>query len=64
MKDVEVCDMPRGADIQALIRGFPNGETRPLRWSFLSEYIGQKSEPGELKHLSNQRNRNQPRFPK
>ena len=27
MKDVVVCDKPRGADKQALIRGFPNGET-------------------------------------
>ncbi len=26
-KDVEVCDKPRGAGKQALIRGFPNGET-------------------------------------
>jgi len=30
MKDVEVCDKPRGADKRALIRGCPNGETRPL----------------------------------
>ena len=29
MKDVVVCDKPRGADKQALIRGFPNGETQP-----------------------------------
>ena len=29
MKDVVVCDKPRGADKQALIRGFPNGETPP-----------------------------------
>ncbi len=27
MKDVEVCEKPRGADKQALIRGCPNGET-------------------------------------
>ena len=27
MKDVEVCDKPRGAGKQALIRGFPNGGT-------------------------------------
>jgi len=27
MKDVVICDKPRGADKQALIRGFPNGET-------------------------------------
>ena len=31
MKDVEVCDMPRGAGKQALIRGFPNGETQPVQ---------------------------------
>ena len=31
MKDVVVCDKPRGADKQASIRGFPNGETRPVR---------------------------------
>ncbi len=28
----------------------------------VTEYIGYESEPGELKHLSNRRNRNQPRF--
>ena len=31
MKDAGACDMPRGAGSQAVIRGFPNGETwRPL----------------------------------
>ena len=35
----------------------------PARVS-LTEYIGQGGEPGELKHLSSRRNRNQPRFPK
>src|SRR5262249_3030866 len=29
MKDVDGCDKPRGAADQALIRGFPNGETHP-----------------------------------
>ena len=29
MKDVEGCDKPGGAVKQALIPGFPNGETRP-----------------------------------
>ena len=29
MKDVAGCDKPRGAAKQALIRGFPNGETHP-----------------------------------
>jgi hypothetical protein len=28
MKDVGGCDMPRGAVNRAVIRGFPNGETR------------------------------------
>jgi hypothetical protein len=37
MKDVVVCDKPRVADKQALIRGFPNGatylgNTRYLLW--------------------------------
>jgi hypothetical protein len=27
MKDVAACDKPRGAGKQALIRGYPNGET-------------------------------------
>ena len=27
MKDVVICDKPRGADKHALILGFPNGET-------------------------------------
>ena len=30
MKDVVACDKPRGAGKQALILGFPNGETRPF----------------------------------
>ena len=64
MKDVEVCDKPRGADKRALILGFPNGETRPHKWSFLTESIGQEGEPGELKYLSTRRKRNQTRFPK
>lgn len=29
MKDVEICDKPRGADKRAVIRGCPNGETPP-----------------------------------
>ncbi len=28
MKDVVICDKPRVVDKQAVIRGFPNGETR------------------------------------
>jgi len=32
MKDVGACDKPRGAGKRAIIRGFPNGVTRP--WSY------------------------------
>ena len=28
MKDAVACDMPRGAGLRAVIRGFPNGGTR------------------------------------
>ena len=64
MKDVEVCDKPRGAGKQALIRGFPNGATwlDELQSSY-AEYIGMRSERGEVKHLSTPRKRNQLRFP-
>jgi len=30
MKDVVICEKPRGADKQAVIRGCPNGETHPI----------------------------------
>ena len=36
----------------------------PAERSFNAESIGDKSERGELKHLSSYRKRNQPRFPK
>ena len=62
MKDVVICDKPRGADKQALIRGFPNGETHLFEVP-ITESIGYGGEPGELKHLSTRRKRNQPRFP-
>ena len=58
MKEVEGCHKPRGAVNQALIRGFPNGETclgKPR--TSVSEYIGHGSERRELKHLSNARKR-------
>eukprot|EP00657_Telonema_sp_P-1_P010110 TRINITY_DN43_c0_g1_i21.p3 TRINITY_DN43_c0_g1~~TRINITY_DN43_c0_g1_i21.p3 ORF type:complete len:111 (+),score=21.06 TRINITY_DN43_c0_g1_i21:143-475(+) len=64
MKDVVACDKSRGAGKQALIREFPNGETHPACWVLCTEYIGVWSEPGELKHLSTRRKRNQPRFRK
>ena len=58
MKEVEGCHKPRGAVNQALIRGFPNGETcLGKSRASLSEFIGQGSERCELKHLSNARKR-------
>ena len=63
MKDVVACDKPRGAGKQALIRGFPNGETQPACGLSPTEYIGRRGEPGELKYLSTRRKRNQPIFP-
>ena len=38
MKDVEGCDKPREAVKQALIRGFPNGETQfiLINYSYLN----------------------------
>ena len=38
-KDVVGDEMPRGAVKHALIRGCPNGETRPTCGSSISEYI-------------------------
>ena len=47
----------------ALIRGYPNGETRQSNTlSAITESIGYGGEPPELKHLSRARKRNQPRF--
>ena len=63
MKDVVGYDKPRGAAKQALIRGCPNGETHPTCRVSCTEYIGTRSERGELKHLSTRRKRNQLRFP-
>lgn len=39
MKDVVGCDKPRGAAKQALIRGFPNGETPRARVSLSFDTI-------------------------
>jgi len=63
MKDVVACEKPRGVGKQTSIRGCPNGETHHFRVVSVSEYIGCRSEPGELKYLSTRRKRNQPRFP-
>ena len=45
MKDVVVCDKPRGADKQALTRGFPNGETHHFG-GICTEYIGVEANRG------------------
>jgi hypothetical protein len=63
MKDAVVCDKPRGVDKQIMIRGYPNGETHLMIKVSTFEYIGCRSEPGELKHLSTQRKRNQLEIP-
>ncbi|EEZ80825.1 hypothetical protein VMC_43280 [Vibrio alginolyticus 40B] len=64
MKDVLTCDKPRLGSKNHLSLGFPNGETQYHKVLLLSEYIAQQGEPGELKHLSTPRKRNQPRFRK
>ena len=60
MKEAEGCHKLRGAVNQAMIRRFPNGETHFSKTKvLLSEFIGQKSERHELKHLSSARKRKQ-----
>jgi len=52
-KDAASCDKPRGVAQQTLIRGSPNGETRPGAARTSSpESIGRGSEPREVNHLS------------
>ena len=58
------CDKPRGAAKRALIRGSLNGETCFAEGGALhAESIGVEYQRGELKHLSNRRNRKKPRLP-
>ena len=64
MKDVVACEKLRGAGKHAVIRRCPNGATHLVYQVWHTESIGVSGEPGELKHLSTRRNRNQPRFPK
>ena len=63
MKDVGACDKARGVGKQTLILAFLNGETHLIYQVSCTEYIGVRGEPGELKHLSTRRKRNQTRFP-
>ena len=62
MKDAGACEKLGGVGTQTLIPRYPNGETHLLEVS-CTEFIGARSERGELKHLSTRRKRNQPRFP-
>ena len=57
MKDVAGCDKPRGGVKHPLIRGFPNGETQRGKPALSRRMTGRA--PGELKHLSSRRKRNQ-----
>ena len=53
MKEAEGCHKLRGAANQAMIRRFPNGGTHLGKTKIsLSEFIGQRGERRELKHLS------------
>ena len=53
-----------GSRKQAVIRGYPNGETRLAEGQPpYTESIGIRGEPPELKHLSRARKRHQQRFP-
>jgi hypothetical protein len=65
MKDVASCDKPRGAAKQALIRGYPNGSAHygEAIEDRIETSVDAFGEPGEAKHPSNRRKRNQPRFP-
>lgn len=57
-KEAEGCQKLRGAANQALIRRYLNGETHLDKIEVsLSEYIGQRNERHELKHLSSARKR-------
>lgn len=63
-KDVAGCEKPRGATKQALIRGYPNGETyysKPVVTQWCNSIANR--EPTELKHLSKSRNRKQIAIP-
>jgi hypothetical protein len=65
MKDGASADTPRGA--ASRLRSGDVRMGKPAAGNAAAsaaEYIGCRGEPGELKHLSIPRKRNQPRFPK
>jgi len=64
MKGVAGCDKPRGAVNR--LRAADSRIGQPARGHARARHpqtLGMAREPGELKHLSTPRNRNQPRFP-
>jgi hypothetical protein len=63
MKDAVVCEKLGGGDKQPLYPEMSEWGNPALMGSSAPEYIGCRSEPGELNHLSTRRKRNQPRFP-
>ena len=63
MKDVVACDKLGGAGKQALYPEMSEWGNPTLIGLSAPEYIGCRSKPGELNHLSTRRKRNQPRFP-
>jgi len=69
MKDVVYCDKFRWYTAISFGELYASFDPKISEWGNLTlrvllytEYIGIKSEPGELKHLSNQRKRNQLRL--
>ena len=63
MKDVGACDKRGGAGKRALYPTISEWGNPPFFNVSAPEFIGCRGKPGELKHLSTQRKRNQPRFP-
>ena len=63
MKDAASCDNPRGGALTLRSAGLRMGEPeRGHARSPVPERIGAGRQPGELKHLSTRRKRNQPRL--
>jgi hypothetical protein len=64
MKGVVSCDKPRGVANRRRSGDARIGKPVEINLSTsVPEYIGNGSEPGELKHLSTLRKRKKPRFP-
>ena len=63
-KDVAGCDKPRGAASKRRSEDFRMGKPVQVNaWSLHGEYIAMQGAPGEVKHLSTRRKRNQLRLP-